>query len=49
MPTSRRTSTERSVIRRPDMSVCAASTSLNCAPTDMTGFSAFIALCMTTE
>ncbi len=49
MPTSRSTSTERSVICRPDIRACAASTSSNWAPIDMTGLSAFIALCMTTE
>ena len=32
-----------------DVTPCARIASLNCAPIDLTGFSAFIALCMTTD
>src|SRR4051812_35372046 len=49
MPTSRSTSAERSWISSRDFVPCATIVSRNCAPMLVTGFSAFIALCMTTE
>src|SRR5215469_13638037 len=45
----RSTSAERAAISSPRLTPCARSASLNCAPIDRTGFSAFIALCMTTD
>src|SRR5271166_6634704 len=49
MPTIRSTSADRVAISSLDGRPCACSASLNCAPIDLTGFSAFIALCMTTD
>ena len=49
MPTMRRTSTERSVISAFVLTPCARIASANCAPIVLTGLSAFIALCMTTD
>src|SRR5271165_5282921 len=45
----RSTSADRAAISSPRLTPCARIASLNCAPIDMTGFSAFIALCMTTD
>src|SRR6516225_8640907 len=45
----RSTSAERAAISSPRLTPCARSASLNCAPIDRTGFSAFIALCITTD
>src|ERR1039458_10132060 len=49
MPTIVSTSADLAVISLLDPIPCARSTSLNCAPIDFTGLSAFIALCMTTD
>src|SRR6516165_10449624 len=49
MPTIRMTSADRAAISSLEGLPCACSASLNCAPIDLTGFSAFIALCMTTD
>src|SRR5215831_13976989 len=49
MPTMRSTSAERAAISSSRLTPCARIASLNCAPIDLTGFSAFIALCMTTD
>ena len=50
MPTMRRTSADRSAISLvATVLPCARIASLNCAPIDLTGLSAFIALCMTTD
>src|SRR5215469_5179637 len=49
MPTMRSTSTDRPSISSADVTPCARIASLNCAPMDSTGLSAFIALCMTTD
>src|SRR5215469_5309025 len=49
MPTMRRTSAERCAISWLSLTPCASIASLNCAPMDLTGLSAFIALCMTTD
>ncbi len=49
MPTIRRTSADRAAISSRDGLPCARITSLNCAPIDLTGLRAFIALCMTTD
>src|SRR5215475_12715513 len=49
MPTSRITSAERAAMAVFDDIPCARSASANCAPTDVTGLSAFIALCITTD
>src|SRR5262245_4570365 len=49
MPTSRSTSAERSATSSRDQSMCAWATSRNCAPIVVIGFSAFIALCITSE
>ena len=50
MPTSSITSTLRCRdLGRPSTSACASIASLNWAPIVVTGLSAFIALCMTTE
>src|SRR5215218_1393262 len=49
MPTSWSTSTDRCAITSPEPSPCARMASANWAPSWVTGFSAFIALCMTTE
>src|SRR6516225_3903868 len=45
----RSTSAERAAISSSRLTPCARIASLNCAPIDLTGFSAFIALCMTTD
>ena len=49
MPTIRRTSADLAPISSRDVFPCARIASLNCAPIDLTGLSAFIALCMTTD
>ena len=49
MPTSFITSTERVLDRTGLCLPCASIASVNCAPIVVTGFSAFIALCMTTD
>src|SRR5258708_23876257 len=49
MPTIFSTSADRSAICSPDLTPCARMASLNWAPIDFTGLSAFIALCMTTD
>src|SRR5215469_15979713 len=49
MPTIRSTSADRSAICSFELTPCARMASLNCAPIDFTGLSAFIALCMTTD
>src|SRR5579875_581084 len=49
MPTMRSTSADRPAISRPEETPCARIASLNWAPIDLTGFRAFIALCMTTD
>src|SRR5215467_6829366 len=49
MPTILSTSTERSWISALEVVPCARMASLNWAPTDSTGLSAFMALCMTTD
>ena len=49
MPTSASTSADRAAISSLRLTPCARIASLNCAPIVLTGFSAFIALCMTTE
>src|SRR5215469_8580586 len=49
MPTILSTSTERRWISSLDVTPWARMASLNCAPTDLTGLSAFMALCMTTD
>ncbi len=49
MPTIRSTSADRAPISSRDVVPCARIASLNCAPIDLTGLSAFIALCMTTD
>src|SRR5580693_6461059 len=49
MLTMRSTSADRSPISSADLTPCALIASLNCAPIDLTGLSAFIALCMTTD
>src|SRR5215472_13934228 len=49
MPTIRSTSADRSAICSSEVTSCARIASLNWAPIDFTGFSAFIALCMTTD
>src|SRR5262249_47101347 len=49
MPTIRSTSADRSAIRSFEVTPCARIASLNWALIDLTGFSAFIALCMTTD
>src|SRR5580692_4095534 len=49
MPTILSTSIERRWISSLDVTPWARIASLNCAPTDATGLSAFIALCMTTD
>ena len=49
MPTMRSTSADRAAISSADVTPCALIASLNCAPIDLTGLSAFIALCMTTD
>src|SRR5258708_15818199 len=49
MPTILSTSADRFAISRAEFTPCAFIASLNCAPIDLTGLSAFIALCMTTD
>src|SRR3954453_9536307 len=49
MPTSRKTSAERCAMTSAERSPCARIASSNWAPSWVTGLSAFIALCMTTE
>src|SRR5579875_3743258 len=49
IPIIRSTSAERAAISCFDRTPCARITSENCAPIDLTGFSAFIADCMTTD
>src|SRR6266571_1630420 len=49
MPTMRSTSADRRAISVAEMTPCAFMASLNCAPIDFTGLSAFMALCMTTD
>ena len=49
MPTMRSTSADLAAISSRDGLPCARIASLNWAPMDLTGFSAFIALCMTTD
>src|SRR5487761_921779 len=49
MPTIWSTCADRSAIRSASFTPCARIASLNCAPIDLTGLSAFIALCMTTD
>src|SRR3954452_18199497 len=49
MPTSRKTSAERLALTWAERSPCARMASSNCRPSCVTGLSAFIALCMTTE
>src|SRR5215471_2701519 len=49
MPTMRSTSADRAAISSADVTPCAFIASLSCAPIDLTGLSAFIALCMTTD
>src|SRR5450432_2400830 len=49
MPTICSTSADRPAISGFRLIPWVRSTSLNCAPIDLTGFSAFIALCMTTD
>src|SRR5215469_16564630 len=49
MPTSFSTSADRSWTAFLDLAPCARIASANCAPIDLTGFSAFIADCMTTD
>src|SRR5215471_14428831 len=49
MPTIRSTSADRSAICSFELTPCARMASLNCAPIDFTGLSAFIALCITTD
>src|SRR5262252_6883050 len=49
MPTMRSTSADLAAISSLVGLPCARIASLNCAPIDLTGFSAFIALCMTTD
>ena len=49
MPTMRRTSADLAPISSRDVFPCARIASLNCAPIDLTGLRAFIALCMTTD
>src|SRR6516165_5269616 len=49
MPTICITSADRVAISSLDRLPWACSASLNCAPIDLTGLSAFIALCMTTD
>ena len=49
MLTIRSTSADRSAISALDVTPCARIASRNCAPIDVTGLSAFIALCMTTD
>ena len=49
MPTIRSTSADRAAISSLDGLPWACSASLNWAPIDLTGFSAFMALCMTTD
>src|SRR5215831_6893268 len=49
MPTIRSTSADRSAICSLEVTPCARMASANCAPIDLTGLSAFIALCMTTD
>src|SRR3954453_13357152 len=49
MPTSCSTSTDRCSITSPERSPWARMVSSNCLPSWVTGFSAFIALCMTTD
>ncbi len=49
MPTIRSTSADRSAISPFEATPCARMASVNWAPIDFTGLSAFIALCMTTD
>jgi len=49
MPTMRSTSADRAAISAAERVPCARIASLNWAPMVLTGFSAFIALCMTTD
>src|SRR5215831_11649624 len=49
MPTIRSTSADRSAICALETTPCARMASANWAPIDLTGLSAFIALCMTTD
>src|SRR6516165_8074299 len=49
MPTIRSTSADRSAICALEVTPCARMASENWAPIDLTGLSAFIALCMTTD
>src|SRR6516225_7518093 len=49
MPTIRSTSADRSAISVLERTPCACMASANWEPIDLTGFSAFIALCMTTD
>ena len=49
MPTILSTSADRAAISWPVNLPCARIASLNWAPMVLTGFSAFIALCMTTD
>ncbi len=49
MPTIFSTSADRCAISPLDATPCARIASRNWAPIDMTGFSAFMALCMTTD
>src|ERR1035437_75491 len=49
MPTILSTSADRPAISCFELTPCARIASLNCAPIDLTGLSAFIALCMTTD
>src|ERR1700734_1885305 len=49
MPTIWSTCADRAAIAAAERSPCARIASLNCAPIDLTGLSAFIALCMTTD
>ena len=49
MPTILSTSADRSAISPFEATPCARMASVNWAPIDLTGFSAFMALCMTTD
>src|SRR6516225_4111290 len=49
MPTIRSTSADRSAISALEATPCARMASANWAPIDLTGLSAFMALCMTTD
>src|SRR5215469_14727086 len=49
MPTIFSTSADRCAMSCLEVTSCASIASLNCAPMDLTGLSAFIALCMTTD